>query len=437
MLLRNAAIALLLAAASAAAQTSNVPVSTVTVENTSNAPRPAGPVTFGMIFAKGQATTSVAAAGRATQAEVKRRWPDGSVKHAILTVDLPELAAGAKLALPITQAAPAAAPAAADPQADLKGVADVTVTFRIHKGPTVSASLKQAASGAPLRTWLAGPLVREYHFKAVPADDNGRPDPDLEVHFRVRCYPGAGTARVAVIVENTKWTAPGAVPYDVTIRSAGKELFSRTNAGAWEAKEDARYEEYRGHTASTRWVKRFWLGRPLDQVHVRYDVKQLVATGLLPPYDTGFGVPEKALAGAGRFWAGSYNTQILQRGTIMAYFGTTGGRSDLGPLPRWATEYVLSQDPRARAATWGNADLSGSCPVHRRDPKTNWFIDLDEHPGFSLNTRGTTEQVKPRPTADTPWILPAGSWFSVDGAHQPSLAYVPYLFGGDYYYLEE
>jgi len=378
-----------------------------------------------------------AVAGRATQVEVKRRWPDGSAKHAIVTVDMPEMEAGAALSLPITQGEAARRPAAADPKADLAGLADVTATFRIHNGPTVSASLKQAAAGEPLRTWLAGPLVREYHFKAVPADTKGKADPDLEVHFRLRCYPGASTARVAVVVENTKWTAPGAVPYDVVVRSGQQELFSRRDVGAWEAKDNPRYAEYRGHVPFTRWIKRFWLGRALDDVHVHHDVKHLVATGLLPPYDPEFKIPEKSLASTGKFWAGSFNTQILQRGMIMAYFPTTGGRGDIGPLPLWATQYVLSQDPRARAATWGNGDLSGSCPVHRRDPKTDWYISLDEHPGFSLNNRGTTERVKPRATDETPWILAKGSYFSVDAAHQPSLAYVPYLFGGDYYHFEE
>jgi len=96
--------------------------------------------------------------------------------------------------------------------------------------------------------------------------------------------------------------------------------------------------------------------------------------------------------------------------------------------------------------TWGNADLSGSCPVHLRDRETDWFISLDEHPTYSHNARGTRETVKLRDTTDTPWViklqddfgnLRARSHFHVDAAHQPSLAYAPYLMTGDYYYLEE
>jgi hypothetical protein len=75
--------------------------------------------------------------------------------------------------------------------------------------------------------------------------------------------------------------------------------------------------------------------------------------------------------------------------------------------------------------------------VHLRDPKTHWFINLDEHPDYSHNPRGTRERVEPRPVETTPWVLAKGSHFHVDGAHQPSLAFVPYLFSGDYYYLEE
>jgi len=414
------------------------PVTAVVAENRSASDRPAGPVTFGMIFAKGDVPQSVAARGHKAQAEVKRRWPDGSVKHAVLTVDLPAVARDASCKLELVPSPSSLGSAPADPAAELRQLKDVQLEFRIHGGPRRSVSLSRAIrSGRPKRVWLAGDLVREVHFLAVPTDEKGQADPDLEVRFRVRHYPSVGSARVAVIVENSKWTSPGGVPYDVTVRVAGTQAYAKKNVGEWPKQKDNL-----GHCKWARWIKRFWIGRPLDDVHVRYDVPYLAGTALLPRYDASVRVPERALTETASRWQKAA-TDILQRGTIAAYFPMTGGRGDIGPLPRWTARYLLSQDPRARRATWGNADLSGSCPVHVRDPKSDWFIDIDEHPGFSFNERGTRERIAPRDTAATPWIIERGpvskkqSHFSVDSAHQPSLAYVPYLFSCDYYYLEE
>jgi hypothetical protein len=408
------------------------PVTTVMVENTSGADRPAGPVTFGMIFAKGDVPRTPAVTGRTAQVDVKRRWPDGSVKHAVLTVDLPAIAKGGSDKLVFVTAEPPAARGPLDPKEGLAELKDAVVELRIHNGPAVSASLAKAIrAGEPRRVWLDGELAREVHFKAVPTDAEGRRDGDLEVRFRLRRYPAAKTARVAIVVENTKWTSPGGVPYDVTIRIGEKEVYARNRVGAWPQEK-----HYAGHARWTRWVKRFWLGRPLDDVHVRYDVKYLVSTGLLPRYDPNVRVSEAALARMAAGWDRAA-TDVLQRGTIAAYFPMTGGRPDIGPLPRWCARFILSQDPRARRVTWGNADLSGSCPMHVRDPKSDWFIDIDEHPGFSFNERGTKQRLKPRDAKDTPWIIAERSHFQVDDAHQPSLAYVPYLLSGEYYYLEE
>jgi len=425
------------------------PVTTVTVQNTADAARPAGPVTFGMIFAKGDVKETVAAGDRPTQVDVKRRWPDGSVKHAILTVALPATPAGGTVRLPLRQgvAPPSRRPSgrqdagapASRHRGELNDLPPVEVTFKIHNGPTVTATLANALKETERPVvWLSGEQAVETLLKTAPADTDGKPDPDLVVRFHVRHYPAVKSTRVVVVVENCQWTSPGNVPYDVTIRAEGKVFYAGAKAGMWPTKEHGgKYAEYLGHPKGTRWVKRFWIGRALDDVHVRYDVTYLVSTGLLPRYDPTIQVPEKPLAKMATNWDERAATDILQRGSILAYFPTTGGRSDIGPLPGWTALYVLSQDPRGKMVTFGNGDLSGSCPVHLRDPKTDWYINLDEHPTYSHNPRGTRERIKPRDTTGTPWIMKPRSHFSVDAAHQPSLAYVPYLFSGDYYYLEE
>lgn len=413
----------------------------VKVENTSAVERAAGPVTFAMVLAEGGVPSTVAIEKLATQVDVKRRWPDGSLKHAVITVALPKLPAKGSRELILKPVERVDEKTAVPPEiaSALKQLEDLKVKLEIHNEPRRSVSLKKLiAEGRPVRVWLAGEQVVEYHYRAAPTDEKGKPDPDLEVRFRVRYYPAAKSARVALVVENCHWQSPGNVPYDVQVLVGGKEVYACPGAGVWPSQEaGGKYADYLGHPRGARWVKRFWLGRRLDEVHVGYDAAYLCGTGLLPRYDSALKVPEEELEKMAAHWREKAATDILQRGTIMAYFPTTGGRADIGPLPRWTARYLISQDPRARLVTWGNADLSGSCPVHLRDAKTDWFINLDEHPTYSHNPRGTRERVKPRDITDTPWVKAPRSYFSVDAAHQPSLAYVPYLMTGDYYYLEE
>ena len=434
----------------------------VTVENVSGADRPAGPVTFGVIFAPGDAKwPAIEAKGLPTQSDIKRHWPDGSIKHAVLTVALPAMPKDGRLKLEFGPGRLVKDNKPPDFRGDLADLADVQVLFQIHNGPAESVSLRQTvATTQPQRTvWLAGSLVREWHFRAAPVSEKGTPDPDLEVRFEVRYYPAAKSARVAVIVENCRWTTPGNIPYDVRILVAGREVYARKEAGRFDVDGNnsplTQPERYIGHAAGARWVKRLWVGatgagatgagdgparngpaRALDDVHVRYDVAYWATTGLLPRYDPSLAVPEATLAKMAARWDKS-SRDILQNGFILPYFPATGGREDLGPLPTWTARYVVSQDGRALRVVLGNADLGAGCPVHHRDGRTDWTISIDDHPTYSLNPAGSLFRVKPRDAHDTPWVMPPNSRFAVDCAHQASLAYVPYLVTGEFFYLEE
>jgi exo-rhamnogalacturonan lyase-like protein len=418
------------------------PITTVTVDNLGKAARPAGPVTFGMVFAQGDVPRgkTIIVKGCAAQANIKRRWPDGSVKHAILTAQLPAMKAGASQPVELMRAVmPDVDMAPPKPVAEaLAADLDCQVKFSIPDGPTETASLRSAIKQAKTTTrWLDGlwnGLAEEFILKTVPVDKDGVADPDIEVRFHVRYYPATKSARIVVVVENCRWKSPGNIPYDVTITLNGKQAYAKKEAGRWNGYN--REKEYMGHSKWARWVKRFWVGRPLDDVHVRYDLKYLNTTGLLPRYDTTAPVAERSIARMVAAWKKS-RIDILQNGFILPYFPTTGGRSDIGPLPGWTATYLMSQDPRAKQVVLGLGDLAGSCPVHFREAKTDLPPTLDDHPTYSLNTRGTRERIKPRDTADTPYVLPTHSYFRVDSAHQGSFAYVPYLITGDYYYLEE
>jgi len=414
------------------------PVS-VGIGNSGPKGRKPGPITFGMVFPPGRMPGSVKDRDRDTQADVKRRWPDGSVKHAVLTVEMKEMPAGGKRLLRLVSRAPEGASGTSGSAvlAELpESFGDVVLRLSIHKGPELRAGLRRAMKAGTLRTWLAGPQVVEKHYRTAPVDDKGASDTSLVVRFRVRYYPRAGAARVAVVVENCNWKSPGNIPYDVKITVAGQERFALKEVGRWAKGRDKRLEGYIGHARGARWVKRFWLGRDPGEVFVHRTLRYLNETGLLPRYDFNLRIPDGAIAGSYAKWRKAPRAP-LQNGWLAPRPGAAGERAEIGPLPSWTVACLMKPDPRTLEWVFGHGDIAGACPVHLRDERTDWVISLDDHPEYCCVPRGRRPKAEPREAAAPPWVLPARSHFSADAAQRGSLACVPYIFTGDYFYLEE
>jgi hypothetical protein len=382
-------------------------------------------VTFAHPFRKGDVKeTVVLKAGEediGAQVAVKRRYADASVKHAIISAPIRQAQTGRPLKLGIY---PTDEKKLTDPVIqDFPDGFSAEVVFSFPDGSKRRANAlefyQKAVSGIEgfhLFKWLQGPLTSEVQIIGPPYGANGDLDPDLLVIFGLRIFKGGKTVRVEVTVESPWVDVPGNVPYDITALVGGKEVL--------------------GHFAHARWRKIYWWGRKPPETHIRYELPYLVSTLLIPPYNTNLAISSEQLERGLKRWEQSPRG-ILENGIIMAYFPTTGGREDLGPYPTWTTRYFFSQDSRAWKMVLGTGDLAGSFPVHIRDRKTSRIFSIDKHPGYSLNRRGTLEKIAPRSAGDRPYILPGTSPYEVDNAHQPSLAFIPYLLTGDYYYLEE
>lgn len=405
-------------------------------------------VTFAHPFKRGDIKKSLILKAGAeeipSQVDIKRRYADGSVKHAIISAVIGDATVGKALKLDI-HASEKQRTAWLDADDLLKSVPS-DVVFRFPDGSESRANATEFYSmaargknGFRLVKWLDGPLVREVQVVGPPLRDGGEADPDLLVVFGLRLFKKSGAVRVEVVVESPWIDVPGNIPYDVSISVGGKEVFAKKDVGYWKHRMPYWLKDKDrslGHFAHARWRKVFRLGKEPTKTHVRYDLAYLVSTGLLSRYDTDLVISNERLERGLKRWNDSPR-EILENGVIMAYFPTTGGREDLGPYPAWTTRYLFGGDSRAWEMVLGTGDLAGSFPVHQRDRKTGRIFSIDDHPGFSLNPRGTMEKIPPRPAGDRPYIRPATSPYEVDNAHQPSLAFIPYLLSGDYYYLEE
>jgi len=165
-----------------------------------------------------------------------------------------------------------------------------------------------------------------------------------------------------------------------------------------------------------------------------HDLGYMTRTGALPNYDRTLVIADapRDLEELAQLEGPQY--AIMGRGTLTAYMPTTGGRWEIGPYPAWTARYLLSMDPRLKRLVLANGDLAGSWPIHVRARKTRGVMTIDQRPEFWLDQRGKD---RPKWKADRHPTGPDYVNLSPDIAHQPSLAYVPYLVTGDYYYLEE
>ncbi|MBN1772263.1 MAG: hypothetical protein JXB32_13425 [Deltaproteobacteria bacterium] len=385
------------------------------------------PITVAHAFAEGHAVAgaSLRVAGATdplpTQLDVKRRWPDGSVRFALLSAVLPTLPAAGAVELEVLNAPATVRGMTPGPEALLEQTdLEAAVTFATGAG-AFAAALRERLAAGDATSWISGPLAVEYHLDGPPADAGGAGHPQLGVSFRVRWYPSRpGTARIEVAVDNVRAEARGDVVYDLTLTRGATAATAYERSGVV-------------HFHNARWRKVVWWGEPYPELNYEYDIDYLIGTGLLPKWDTSLVVDEDAIASQHATWLAAPR-EILENGPIEAYFPTTGGRDDIGPYPAWAVRYLLSMDPRAREVTLGCGDLAGSFSIHLLERATGRVVSIDDRPECS--PWGDQRYADPADVLPAP-VGEETSPYSTDNAHQPSLAYVPYLVTGDRWYLEE
>ncbi|MDB5799420.1 MAG: hypothetical protein JWL63_359 [Rhodocyclales bacterium] len=391
-------------------------------------------ITFGQAFKPGEMTTAVSAAAGstslATQTDVKRRHPDGSIRHAIVSVRLP--ATNGPLSFALSPAATTTGTGVSLAQA-LASSVDYRVEIAetggtLESALTWSTTLKQAL-GASHSQWIAGPLVTEWRSRVAPKSLALIPHPGLRVLFDAR-YQSPTQGRVSIAIENVEATAGrGDRQYNLRIYDASNAVvYSVDNLK---------------HYAQTRHRKILYFGAGSKEMMAIVDIERLKNARAIPNY-ADITIPASTINSQYVSWQGSQRG-LYQSSIVTAYMPTTGGRSDIGPLPGWTATALISRDPRAYQIMFDQAERAAYFSVHYFDPATHDFYNLDIRPTFSLYVRwGHT----PYPGGDEsieagyrllPTLLASTTpdGWQQDSAHEPSLAYLPYIITGDHYYLDE
>lgn len=407
-------------------------ITTIAVHSTAKQGQSAVPFTFGQVFSRGdlaagaKLVASVGSDHLPVQVDVKARHDDGSVRHAVISAALAQLDAGATTKVVLASAGGAEVAASLPTQRDLMR-AGFSAKVRLDtEGKTYRASPNSQLWQQQGVAWLMGPIAQEWIVNAPLVDDAGAVHPHLAARFVVRWYPEQARARVDVELENV-WAYepnPRNVQYDVDVRVGEKPAYDQQGLV---------------HFAHARWRKSFWWGAE-PRLNLRHDIGYLVNSGAVPHYDLTVKPAASALDNLAASWRAA-ETGPMAPGLVLPAMPTTGGRPDIGPLPQWHALYLLSMDSRAKTVALGTGDLAGSWPIHYRDKNTGRPVSLADypymtllgHPGDTVNPRTGLSEAFPecKACSTEPYV------YQPDSAHQPSLAYLPYLVTGDRYYLEE
>ena len=161
-------------------------------------------------------------------------------------------------------------------------------------------------------------------------------------------------------------------------------------------------------------------------------------------YDLAGGVDPSYMAAEAKQLGGP-GFGILGNAGLAMGMGMTGARPDIGPETAAAAAWIISQDPVAEAYAIAQADADGTIPWHYYDVAHGHQITLDDYPHIWTDPRGLvggfrsglTQAFWPfKNNATFIVVYSKCECFTLDGAHQPDPAYVPYLMTGSRYYLD-
>jgi len=390
------------------------------------------PLSFGHPFAQGDVDSSISVSVDGTpvttQFDVKRHWPDGSIKFGIVSIVIPSISTGDTVTLSISASTTTnntghmtKAQILAE---DVESVINLTGLSDSGYSGNLSASFYGAIDSlTTMEYWMQGAVCTE-----VLARQNL--NNSLNAKWEARFYPGTDYGvRISNVIENVEGEYRGNVTYSASIDTG-------TSSSTSTAYSKSSFQ----HNFCSRWRKVLWVGPEPPEVELHYDLSYLISTGSVMNYDTSLTVSESVMAARYATWLAA-DTDIMGNGSILLSFPTTGGREDIGILPAWSARYLLSMDNRMREIVLGNGELSGGIPMHYRESASGNAhyglpISVDDRPTISTKEPDCTNE------GDVADRLPAGigtltTPWTVDRAHMPSLAYLPYLITGDYFFYEE
>jgi hypothetical protein len=389
-----------------------------------------------------------------TQADVKTRHADGSVKFAVISIVVPSLPTSETVLTFVNQSSPPSTPetiANMLANYDFEAAIDVRAGGSSVNGAPASARAMLAAAsdgvlasnaasfGPNSRYWTQGPICTtvilcDHTAKAydlgVTAEKTMRPV------FYVEFWPTIGKYKVRHVLEIA----------DVTkLRGdAGLQVvFSTGHAAPVE-----RLNQSEVNMAATTWQSReYWGGDQIAQANVQHGMEYLSDTGVIPNFDTSITLLEAPLTDYANDYA-TLDKSLGAAGQWQKYMPNTGGRPDLTLFTKWELLALWSGRAHMIDRTVKHSEFAGSWPMYWREgaPSRTYFGSTDAQ-GREVTLYSRPTQYKP--SLDSPTYVSVADRFTYfpdagnddgwieDYAHFPSLFYVPYLMTGGAFWYEK
>lgn len=357
------------------------------------------PFTTGIAFKKGDVAGLPTLDLENYQVEVKRRWADNSVKHAIVSGVYPSVA-DESFTVQVFDSG------------EVPTGTDLTEADIIAAAPTASVQLGTLGTvnladllGDPKRIWLQGPEAIEAHYYGTISGNVDGTDYQVAVKFHVRLYAD-GTLRIRAIVENgtQDYDFGTDLAYVPTVTIDGGVVYDNGGVAL-------------NHYNKTRWDAIGWIGGDAQSV-IRHDTDYLMASKLVPNYWKR-NPSEAVLNGLTTAYT------PLNNGDWRAAMPNPGFHEQIGLLPNWDALYLTSGgDARAFRSVITNGRAINSYGIVWGDDQTNDPIVISEWPALTAAAYGGGRR---------DYLAGSYRW---DIAHHGSAGYFPYLLTGDYYFLE-
>lgn len=330
------------------------------------------PLQFGRAFGQGSITglPEVSIGGTpvvAQQADVKTRYSDGSVKFAVISVILPTLTTSVQT-LTIANKVVGSAPVAETianmlANYNFNATINVSVSGTPVAGAPVSArtllaaltdsglAAETAAAGVNSRYWTVGPVCTTVilcDHTAKTADIGTNATKAIRPMFHVQFWPTIGKYHVRHIIENADVTK---LKDEVGIDVA----FTVDNSSPVTKHSQTGVYLYAGTFKS----RAYWGGTDVPRANVDHSLPYLSSIGVMPNYDPTIVMNASALASYASDWA-TKTRNLGDSGYWQKAMSSTGGRPDLGVVPKWEIVTLYSGVAHMHEITEAHAEFTGN-----------------------------------------------------------------------------
>lgn len=414
------------------------------------------PYQFGRAFRKGEIvdTPQVLIDGvpTTTQADVKTRHRDGSVKFAVISVIIPTLTTTQKSIRFQNQAAPANTPVTIasmlanydfEAKIDLKSagtsLAGAPISARAMLATLTDSGLEieTTSGGVNSRYWTQGPICTTVilcNHTAKTWDVGTNATKALRPAFHVQFWPTINRYKVRFVVEDADVTKlKDETGLTVDFSTGNTTPVSRLNQTAV------------GFYIGNFQTRAYWGGTSIPRCNAKHGVAYMAETGVVQNFDPTIVINAASVADYVANFA-TRDQSLRANGYWEKGMANTGGRQDLGLMPKWDCVALFSGDAGMLEIAEKQSEFFGSFRFFWREGSPSKIIY-----GSQLGN-GRCYSKLSRPTLF--WSQfnggDAGDIFTIDGtyanapdgwseenAHTPGAFWFQYLVSGEYIWHEK